>query len=65
MPLLAPSPTKFLTGVHLSQSSWRSPGLAKILQEAESLCPEDWALHACVIADCVKGNMQGHQVFQV
>lgn len=36
MPLLAPSPTKFLTSVYLSQSSWGSPGLAKVLQEAES-----------------------------
>lgn len=36
MPLPACSPTKFLTSVYLSQSSWGSLGLAKVLPEAES-----------------------------
>lgn len=72
MPLPACSPTKFLTSVYLSQSSWGSLGLAKVLPEAES--PFVLRTGRCsllvnggslIISNCVKGNMQGHQVFQV
>lgn len=74
-PLPILSSTKFLTGVCLGVPTASLPGaqwkLAKVLPEAES--PFVLRTGHCmlvnrgslIIANCVEGNMQGHQVFQV